>query len=119
MDTDQYRERVITTSSAASPDIQEAGRQRASTPGRNLPKNVVDLQLQGPILAVASIKNALAPKGILNIDEIDPPLRTAEANLAGEERLFEDMSPANHGSCIFPTTRKAKPKFPPSPSWLV
>jgi len=119
MDTDQYRERVITTCSAASPDIQEAGRQRASTPGRNLPKNVVDLQLQGPILAVASIKNALAPKGILNIDEIDPPLRTAKANLAGEERLFEDMSPANHGSCIFPTTRKAKPKLPPSPGWLV
>ena len=115
MDTDQYRERVITTSSAASPDIQEAGRQRASTPGRNLPKNVADLQLQGPILAVASIKNALAPKGILNI----PPLRTAKANLAGEERLFEDMSPANHGSCIFPTTRKAKSKSPPSPSWLV
>jgi len=118
MDTDQYRERVITTSSAASPDIQEAGRQRASTPGRNLPKNVADLQLQGPILAVASINNTLASKGILNIDKIDP-LRTAEANLAGEERLFEDMSPANHGSCIFPTTRKAKPKSPPSPSWLV
>ena len=37
----------------------------------------------------------------------------------GEERLFEDMSPANHGSCIFPTTRKAKSKSPPSPSWLV
>ena len=103
MDTDQYRERVIITSSAASPDIQEAGRQRASTPGRNLPKNVVDLQLQGPILAVASINNALAHKVILSI----------------EERLFEDMSPANHGSCIFPTTRKAKPKSHPSTSWLV
>ena len=74
MDTDQYRERAITTSSAASPD-----------------------------------KMPLRTKGILNIDEIDPPMRTAEANLAGDERLFEDVSPPTVVSAYFQPRARRNP----------
>jgi len=64
--------------------------------------NTANLQLQGLLLAVASINNALVRKGLLSIDEIDLALRKAEASLTGEERLFEDMSPANRDAICFP-----------------
>ena len=64
--------------------------------------NTANLQLQGLLLAVASINNALVHKGLLDIDEIDLALRKAEASLTGEERLFEDMSPANRDAIVFP-----------------
>lgn len=53
-------------------------------------------------MAVASINNALVHRGILSIDEIDTALRKAEASLTGEERLFEDMTPANRDAVCFP-----------------
>ena len=53
-------------------------------------------------MAVASINNVLVHKGILSVDEVDIALRKAEANLTGEERLFEDMSPANRDAACFP-----------------
>ena len=65
--------------------------------------NTANLQLQGLMLAVASINNALVHKGVLAIDEIDLALRKAEASLTGEQRLFEDMSPANRDAICFPT----------------
>jgi hypothetical protein len=64
--------------------------------------NTANLQLQGLLIAVASINNALVHKGLLSIDEIDLALRKAEASLTGEERLFEDMSPANRDAICFP-----------------
>ncbi len=64
--------------------------------------NTANLQLQGLLLAVASINNALVHKGLLGIDEIDLALRKAEASLTAEERLFEDMSPANRDAICFP-----------------
>ena len=64
--------------------------------------NTANLQLQGLLLAVASINSALVRKGVLDIDEIDVALRKAEASLTGEERLFEDMSPANRDAIVFP-----------------
>jgi hypothetical protein len=63
---------------------------------------VANLQLQGLLMAVASINNALVHKGILSVDDIDQALRKAEANLTGEERLFEDMTPANRDAVCFP-----------------
>jgi hypothetical protein len=63
---------------------------------------VANLQLQGLLMAIASINNALVHKGILTVDEIDVALRRAEANLTSEERLFEDMSPANRDAVCFP-----------------
>ena len=64
--------------------------------------NTANLQLQGLLLAVASINNALVHKGLLSIDEIDLELRKAEASLTGEERLFEDMSTAKRDAICFP-----------------
>ena len=65
-----------------------------NTHGRGPAMNTANLQLQGLLIAVASINNALVHKGLLGIDEIDLALRKAEASLTGEERLFEVMSPA-------------------------
>ena len=64
--------------------------------------NVSNLQLQGLLMALASINSALVRKGVLDVDEIDLALHRAEANLTGEERLFEDMSPANRDAASFP-----------------
>jgi hypothetical protein len=64
--------------------------------------NTANLQLQGLLLAVASVNNALVRKGLLGVDEIDLALRKAEASLTGEQRLFEDMSPANRDAICFP-----------------
>ncbi len=63
---------------------------------------VSNLQLQGLLMAVASINNLLVRKGVLDIDEIDMALREAEASLVGEERLFEDMSASNRDAVCFP-----------------
>lgn len=64
--------------------------------------NTANLQLQGLLLAVASINNTLVRKGLLSVGEIDLALRRAEASLTGEERLLEDMSPANRDAICFP-----------------
>ncbi len=64
--------------------------------------NVANLQLQGLLMAIASINNALVHKGVLNIDEIDLALQKAEANLTSEERMFEDMTPTQRDAVCFP-----------------
>lgn len=64
--------------------------------------NTANLQLQGLLLAVAAINSALVRKGVLDVEEIDLALRKAEASLTGEQRLFEDMSPANRDAVCFP-----------------
>ena len=53
-------------------------------------------------MAVASVNDVLVRKGIVGRAEIDVALRKAEANLTGEQRLFEDMSPANRDAACFP-----------------
>jgi hypothetical protein len=64
--------------------------------------NVANLQLEGLLMAVAAVNNALVSKGVLSIDDIDKALKTAEASFTGDERLFEDMSPANRDAVCFP-----------------
>jgi hypothetical protein len=64
--------------------------------------NVANLQLEGLLMAIASINNVLVHKGLLTIDEIDEALRRAEASVTSEERLYEDMSPANRDAVCFP-----------------
>lgn len=63
---------------------------------------VSNLQLQGLLMAVASINNLLVRKGMLDSDEIDMALREAEARLIGEVRLLEDMSASNRDAVCFP-----------------
>lgn len=64
--------------------------------------NTANLQLEGLYLAVASINDLLVRKGILNPEEIDLALRRAEANATAEERMEEEMSPANRDAICFP-----------------
>lgn len=64
--------------------------------------NVSNLQLQGLYLAVASINNALAAKGLLTRQEIDIALRRAEQIALGDERLTEEMNPAGRDAVAFP-----------------
>lgn len=64
--------------------------------------NVANLQLEGLLIAVATINRELVRKGVLSAEEIDIALRKAEASLSGDERLYEDMSPANRDAVCFP-----------------
>ena len=64
--------------------------------------NVANLQLEGLLMAVASINNALVHKGVLSVDEIDRALRKAEASVLGDERAYEDLSPSNRDALCFP-----------------
>ena len=64
--------------------------------------NTANLQLQGLLMAVAQINNALVRKGLLSVQELDTALQAVEANLLSEERLTEDMSQANRDAACFP-----------------
>ena len=63
--------------------------------------NVANLQLEGLLMAIASINHVLVRKGLLSIEEIDTALRKAEASGTGEERS-EELSPANRDAVSFP-----------------
>ena len=64
--------------------------------------HVANLQLEGLLMAVASINNVLVRKGILTVEEIDTALRKAEAAMTGEERNHEDLTPSNREAVCFP-----------------
>lgn len=64
--------------------------------------NVANLQMQGLLMAMASINRTLVAKGLLSVDEIDRALRTAEATLTGEARMVDDLPPANRDAVCFP-----------------
>lgn len=64
--------------------------------------NVANLQLESLMMAFASINNVLVHKGLLSIDDNDTALRKVEASITGDERTFEDMSPANRDAICFP-----------------
>lgn len=66
------------------------------------PMNVANLQLEGLLMAVAEIKNALVHKVILSVEDIDIALKTAKAAFTGDQRLFEDMSPASRDAACLP-----------------
>jgi hypothetical protein len=64
--------------------------------------NVANLQMQGLVVAVASLNQMLVRRGLISIDDVDDALHRAEANLASEERTFEDLPPANRDALLFP-----------------
>ena len=64
--------------------------------------NVANLQLEGLLMALASINNLLVQKDLLSIGEIDTALRKAEAGLTSDQHLSGDMSPANRDAVCFP-----------------
>ena len=64
--------------------------------------NVANLQLEGLVMAIASINEVLVRKGLLSIDEVSLALSKAEASITGDEGAFQDMSPANRDAVCFP-----------------
>lgn len=64
--------------------------------------NVANLQLEGLLMALAAINNTLVHKGIISVGDVDLALRQVEASLIGDERMDEDLSPANRDAVCFP-----------------
>jgi hypothetical protein len=64
--------------------------------------NVANLQLEGLMMALASLNNLLVRKGLVSIDEIDETLHRAESAFTSEQRLLDDMSPAQRDAVCFP-----------------
>ena len=64
--------------------------------------NVANLQIEGLVMALAAVNRMLVAKGVASVSEIDDALHRAEAALVSDERLAEDMSPANRDAVCFP-----------------
>lgn len=64
--------------------------------------NTANLQLEGLLMAVAAVNQALVAKGVLTTAEIDRALTITEQTALGDNRLTEDMSPANRDAVVFP-----------------
>ena len=43
--------------------------------------NIANLQIEGLMMAVAAVNDAIVQKGLLSVDEIDVALRKVEASL--------------------------------------
>lgn len=64
--------------------------------------NTANLQLEGLLVAIAGINQVLVAKGLLTTEEIEHSLSVAEQTALGEDRLVEDLSPANRDAIVFP-----------------
>jgi hypothetical protein len=63
--------------------------------------NAANLQLEGLLMAIATINHILVRKGVLSIEEIDTALRKAEASETGGDRS-EEISSSNRDAINFP-----------------
>jgi hypothetical protein len=64
--------------------------------------NTANLQLEGLLTAIASVNQALVAKGLLTTEEIDRCLAVAEQTALGDNRVTENLSPANRDAVVFP-----------------
>lgn len=64
--------------------------------------NTANLQLEGLLMAIAAINQALVCKGLLTTAELDRALAISEQTALGDDRVAEDMSPANRDAVAFP-----------------
>jgi hypothetical protein len=64
--------------------------------------NTANLQLEGLIMAIAGVNQALIAKGVLSNEELDRSLAIALQTILGDERMVEDLSPANRDAVAFP-----------------
>jgi hypothetical protein len=64
--------------------------------------NTANLQLEGLLLAVAAMAEALKDKGLVSQDEIETALARAESVARGDPRRPEEMSAANVAAVLFP-----------------
>jgi hypothetical protein len=63
--------------------------------------NPANLQLEGLVMAMATIDRLLVRKGLLAREEVDLALRQAEASMNSEDKS-EELSPANRDAIAFP-----------------
>lgn len=64
--------------------------------------NVANLQLEGLVMAVAAMNRMLVARGVVSAVDIDDALHRAESALTSDDRLADDMSPANRDAVCFP-----------------
>ena len=64
--------------------------------------NTANLQLEGLVMAIAGINRALVAKGLLSVEELDHVLAVTEQTALGDDKVSEDMSPANRDAIVFP-----------------
>ena len=64
--------------------------------------NTANLQLEGLLLAMAELNRALIRNGVLSVEEVDAALHLAEASATSDERMTQDLSPANRDAVCFP-----------------
>lgn len=64
--------------------------------------NVANLQLEGLLMAIASLNRLLVDKGLVSRAEIDFALCEAEASISSDKRLLDDIPPANRDAIYFP-----------------
>jgi hypothetical protein len=64
--------------------------------------NTANLQLEGLLLALSSLLEAMRRKGLLSREEIEHALAAAEANAAGDARRPAEISAANVDAIFFP-----------------
>ena len=64
--------------------------------------NVANLQMEGLLMACASINKILVQKGVMTVEEIDLALRKAEASVTSDDRVSDVLSPSNRDAICFP-----------------
>ncbi|QDZ10685.1 hypothetical protein [Devosia ginsengisoli] len=64
--------------------------------------NTANLQLEGLLTAIAGINRKLVAKDLLTAEELDRCLAVAEQTALGDDRVAEELSPANRDAVVFP-----------------
>jgi hypothetical protein len=64
--------------------------------------NTANLQLEGLLVALAALLDALQRKGLLTREELDAALSEAEAAAAADPRRPQEVSAANRDAVCFP-----------------
>lgn len=64
--------------------------------------NTANLQLEGLMMAIAGLSQMLVSKGIVSVEEVDKCLARSEQTVLGDDRVVEDLSPANRDAIAFP-----------------
>lgn len=64
--------------------------------------NTANLQLEGLLMAIAGLNQMLIAKGVVTIEDVDKSLARAEQTVLGDDRVVEDLSPANRDAVAFP-----------------
>lgn len=64
--------------------------------------NTANLQIEGLLMAIAGLNQMLVAKGVVTVEEVDISLARTEQTVLGDDRVVEDLSPANRDAIAFP-----------------